>query len=65
MPIATPRLARSAGTLNEVGGNFLRGMSHYSSEVPRSATFPYAVCQMAQNEGEYTECKVRNMALSD
>jgi hypothetical protein len=58
-------LAKSAGTLKEAGSNFLRGMSHYSSEVPSSATFPQSVCQMAQNEGEYTESNVRNMPLCD
>jgi len=40
-------------------------MSHYSSEVPSSATFRKVVCQMAQNEGEYSERNVRNMSLSD
>jgi len=61
MPTAMPALARSAGTLNEAGRNFLRGMSYYSSEVPSSATFPEVMCHMAQNEGKFSECNVRNM----
>jgi hypothetical protein len=36
-------------------------MSHYSSEVPSSATFRKVVCQMAQNEGEYSERNVKTI----
>jgi hypothetical protein len=58
-------LAKSAETLNDAGRIFLRGMTHDSSEAPSSATFPQSVCQMAQNQGEYTESNVRNMPLCD